>query len=154
MYSSSVCPVHATIIGYSTCEFFMNFLIFSEALYPSIIGIEQSIKIKPYDYFPSLYAVITRSRACQPVYAVSIIDCIFAYPDYCSIIVSPRTLYGSSSTIIILLLLFISAITSVCNQIIFYSFCSKISNTPVFIIEKYVGLLKKISFSLSSFSSD
>jgi hypothetical protein len=53
-------------MGYSIPFFFTNFLIFSEAVYPSIIGIEQSIKMRPYDSLPSSEAEITRSRACLP----------------------------------------------------------------------------------------
>jgi len=102
-YSSSVCPVHATIIGYSIPYFLINFLIFSEAVYPSIIGIEQSINMRPYDSLPLSNAYITRSKACWPEYAESIIEFICGYPDCFNIIVSPRILYGSSSTIMILL---------------------------------------------------
>lgn len=51
IYSCSVCPVIATIIGCKRLFNLTKFLIFSDASYPSIIGIEQSININPYEYY-------------------------------------------------------------------------------------------------------
>jgi len=59
--------------------------------------------MRPYDSLPLSNAYITRSKAYWPEYAESIIEFIFGYPDCFKIIVSPRILYGSSSTIMILL---------------------------------------------------
>ena len=73
-----MCPVHAKIIGCSIFLFFKNFLIFYVAVNPSIIGIEQSIKISPYDAKHSSYDLVTKSIAYYPVWALSIMLFIFS----------------------------------------------------------------------------
>jgi len=102
MYSSSVCPVQATIKGWLIWWSILNFLMAFVDSYPFITGILQSINIRPYEQ-PVWWACLTISMAFYPLWAESMnwSNCIWVngMPTYYIIIFSAKILYGSSSTI-------------------------------------------------------
>ena len=51
MNYSSVCPVHATIIGYNNPLILINSRIYFVVSNPSRMGIERSINISPYENY-------------------------------------------------------------------------------------------------------